>query len=656
MKLSWPETFGKIIRLIKSRELIYGSMIVLSVAIVSIALSMQGWRSRIPAFDLITYHYGIRNFLQTGEVLQHGDTGSYGSYKPAGTAWLMLPGAILFSDPRISDYVGTGLLHLSTLAGLYLLARRYFGTACATLAVLLYGLSPHGLFLAGSLWPNGRPDFFIWVTYFASEWARRRDARYLAAAITVWGVGMYVDMAILPLLFILPVLWLIYKPPLRLAPLLASAAIVFIVWLPYLQFETPRRFADIRSQVFQQPVRLGDYKEAWCDPNLTMQSWGYDFDISQNVQTGPAPGENAGLFPRLIRLGEGLVEKALAAFQAVTPLTVVSFMLFLFTLCGLLLSSVSGASKGRTLQEDSPRSWRHPVSLIGGGLLLGGLFLAGFVFATGLLGIDEALQGTKLTLIGKLQKISLSGGLALLGGFWIVTSADRFLVRRRIHIQTVDHLKAVWPVVISLLVPWFLLLMFAEPGKPERFMWLWPLHSLFLAAFLTVFLPRLKAPRFLMQATLALVVLFIVGNSFLLDRLDSWIQTGWSGKDAPEIQVVDAIAQEIQGRGQGNASIGYQIFIYPFMANYNVTNPLYKVGSEFDLLFKFRRGITNTDQCAEGFHAQEEYRIVELRPKPPEWSPKEYFPVEMDERFHLIGQFGAYQVYRRDGSLSHEQN
>ena len=192
----------KISKTFENRESIFGVSVVMVLSILSIAITMQGWRSRITAFDLLPYIYSIRNFLVTGALPQFGDIGSYGSYSPPGTAWLFLPGAILFKDPRLSEYLGAALLHILTLLCVYLLARNYFNVRCAVLAVLLYGLGESALFYAGSLWPIGRPDFYIWVVYLTSRWVVRSDSRYLAAALAVWGFGMYVDMAILPVIFI----------------------------------------------------------------------------------------------------------------------------------------------------------------------------------------------------------------------------------------------------------------------------------------------------------------------------------------------------------------------------------------------------------------------------------------------------------------------
>ena len=96
---------------------------VVAVAAAAVVITAQGWRSRVPAFDLLPYIHAVRDLLADGTIPAHGDTGSYGSFKPPGTAWLMVPSTLMFDDPRVSEYAGTALLHLATLAGLFLLAR-----------------------------------------------------------------------------------------------------------------------------------------------------------------------------------------------------------------------------------------------------------------------------------------------------------------------------------------------------------------------------------------------------------------------------------------------------------------------------------------------------------------------------------------------------
>jgi hypothetical protein len=312
----------------------------------------------------------------------------------------------------------------------------------------------------------------------------------------------------------------------------------------------------------------------------------------------------------------------------------------------LVFLSVPGSPAGETGLAPQRPIWRRWYGYTAAGLILAGLALAVFLSAY-LSGREITHFGARILLIYKIQKILLISGVALLAGLLIAALTDRILIRRGVHIQTAQQAERSRLLVISLLVPWFLLLVLAEPGKPERFWWLWPMQSLFLAAFFTMILPRLRAPVGLVWVGQVLVVLIIAGNSFLLSRVEAWARTGWAGPEASEIQVVDYIARQVKAGGRQQAAIGYQTFIYPFMANYNILNPIYKVGAEFDLLLLYRHGIVNTDQCAEGVSAADEYRVIETKPKPPDWSPKDYFAVPLNKDFRLGLQSGTYLVFQR---------
>jgi 4-amino-4-deoxy-L-arabinose transferase-like glycosyltransferase len=627
------------------RKLSFAVAAVLLVAAISVALTMQGWKSRVIAFDLLTYVYGVRDFLETGRLLQHGDTGSYGSYKPPGTAWLMLPSTLLFSDPRLSEYVGTALLHLATLLGLFFLARRYFGLWTGVLAAFLYGLSAHGLFLAGSLWPNGRPDFYIWIVFFTSLWVLRKDGKYLAAALGVWGLGMLVDMGITPVFFVLPVVWLYYRPPIRIAPLLVVAAVVLIAWSPYLMFEAPRRFVDIRSQLLQKHIFTKNYQKAWCDPDRMMLSLegGEEQDQAVLVQAGDNPAGTGALFqPVAVAL-----EKTLYNFDPVAPVPGAPLVLLLLTLASLVVLNVPGAPTIPGERVRRPRFQINRVTLAGLGMILLGLLLSGFALRL-FLGASHPLVVAPSPNLYKLQKVLLSTGFTLAVIPWFLSLVSYSLARLGVHIQTEEQAEKTRLLVICLIVPWFILLLLAEPGKPERFMWLFPMQTLFLAALVTDVLPRLRMPRVLVWAVGVALVLIIGWNYFLLSRVEAWSQTGWAGPDAEEIRVADAVARQVRAEGKDQASIGYRTFIYPFMAQYHITNPIYKVGAEFDMLFYYRHGIHNTNQCAEGLAPGDEYLIVQTRPKAPEWAPKHYFDFTPGSEFHLVEEIDSFQVYKKD--------
>jgi 4-amino-4-deoxy-L-arabinose transferase-like glycosyltransferase len=633
---------GRVVAGLRKHPLRYGIAFVLLVTCASLVLSAQGWKSRVPAFDLLTYFYAAHEFLESGTLPQHGDTGSYGSYKPPGTAWLLMPGTVLLSDPRAAAYVGTGLLHFATLLGIFLLAWRCFGMWPACLAVLLYGLSRHGLFLAGSLWPNGRPDFYVWFALFTSLWAIRRNARYLAAAVTVWGLGMHVDMAIAPALFILPVVWLSYRPPVRPLPLLIAGLIVLTVWSPYLRLEATRGFADMKSQLFLRYMLPEHYRQSWCDTSLTLMTWREPVGSTEHGASA-MQGSSLDGSARPIGLSSRLrmvKDKVLSNFTEATRLPGLNVLLLVLVLVMVLLCTLPGvAGEGPAVAERPPPRQRRlrlmAMLLIATGLILQAIISVRIPGAAFILASGSAK---------KLPQVLLLVGIMLLGGPWLLAVTQRALRRIGIEFHPTMPMRL---LVINLVVPWFILVVLAEPGKPERFWWVWPLQVILLAASVAYLLPKFPVPRAIVATAQLALVLLVVLNRTLVGRIESWRAEGWAGKDPEEVQVIDYVANQIRGEGKSKAAIGYQLFIYPFMAQYHITNPIYKVGGELELMLASRHGIENTDQCAEGISPNDEYRIVQIRPRRGPEEPMQYFDAPLDNRFRLLRRFGLYEVFKR---------
>jgi hypothetical protein len=613
------------------RRSYYGLAVVLGVTVAAVAVTAQGWRSRIPTFDLLTYIRSVHALLASGTLPEYGDIGSYGSFSPPGTAWLMVPSKLLFDDPRLSEYVGTGLLHGATLLGLFLLGRKFFGTWCGCLAVLLYGLSSSGLFQAGSLWPIGRPDFFVWTVYLAVEWVTRRDARFLAAALGVWGVGMYVDMALAPVLFVLPVLWLVYRPPIRVKLVLVATALVLVVWYPYLHFEVRRDFSDIRSQLLLQYVFPSDLRSTWCNPGLRLRELG----TRAGPVTAAAAQAGTGARDRSIfaRARDELDERLLANFPS-TPIPGARFVLLLMVLASLLVFGTAAPRAG-------PLAWKRSILAVAAGVAVVGvlarLLVAPFVDVHGalpFLPIDQARTVAKLV-------VALAVGVV---AATVVGKLGRRLTR---PLQFAPVGADTRLVALCLVVPWFVLAIVSEQGRPERFLWLWPLQALFLAAFATNLLPRLGVPRLVAFIVAAVLAFALIDNSFLEARVRAWSEHGWSGREARQVQVVDYVASQLDREGRDRAAIGYHVFTYPFMAEYNRIDRRYKAGADFDLLFEYRRGIVNTDTCAEGLSPDDEFRVVQTTPEAEPSAPRSQFDLRPDRRFRLLRQFGPYQVFKR---------
>ncbi len=535
------------------RESARSVVVVLAVTAVGLALALQGWRSHAPAFDMLPYLYGTDEFLERGVILSHGNLSSYGPFFPPGTFWLMLPGRLAFTDPRLFEKLGGAILYLGTIVGVFFLARAVFGLACARVSAIVYGLSGLGLAFAGSLWPIGHPFFFVWMAYLAIEWTLRKDARYLTAAIVTWAVGMYVGMAITPAIFALPVVWLLRRPPVWSRTLVMGGAFLLVVWSPYLTFETGRDFVDIRSILLRQDILPVDAVGAWCDVTLSLTSLGTaPAQIVADATPAPARGgnESTTIVQRLVGRVSGVAYRFGSTFRESVQIPGASDLLLLVTVGSMLVLAASGPWAARLL-------------------------------------------------------------------------------------------------VASLLVPWLVLAVVAEPGKPERFLWLWPLQVIVLVGFTTSVLPCWRQRRAMTSLAQLTLVLVLIANP-IWSRADAWLRTGWAGPDAEEVQVADYLGNQLRAEGKDQAAIGYQTFIYPFMARDNAIDDRYKVGAEFDALLKYRYGIANTDQCAEGLSPADEYRVVQDRPQTGPDAPVQHFDVRLPASFRELGHVGSYTVFARN--------
>jgi hypothetical protein len=654
---------GRGIAHIERRQTTYGVFVVIIVSLLAALLTTQGWRSRILTFDLVTAVREVHALVDTGALPAHSDLGTYVAFNTPGPAWLMLPSTLLFHDPRLAEYVGAGLLHFVTLLGVFLLGRKYFGTWCGCLAVVLYGLSAQGLWWAGSLWTFGSPDMLIWLVYLASEWVTRRDGRFLAAAIGAYALGMYVDLALAPAIAVLPALWLVYRPPVTLKPLLAAAAVLLIIWFPYLRFEAGRSFVDLRSQFLLENIQPSNVSRSWCDPTRKLKAWpenGRATAVSARVEAPTERAVSHATQPsesHLVRLENGLEnnfrDRLLGNFL-VTKLSAVDAIgtvLLLSVLASLVLLSITGSGprarrsdRAARLTQDGYRTQPRPMSRVGVGAVV--LALGTWFVLRQLVFSGELPHPARVAIA-----ILLFAGVALT--FSKITEiTDRLLNRGGVHIQSDEQARQRRLVVVALAVPWLVLFAVAEPGIPERFLWLLPLQVLVLAAFCTVLLPRLGLPRPAVWLAQALLVFVFLWNPFLISRVDAWRADGWSGHDATEVRVADYIASDIDKKGRDRASIGYQLFVYPFMVDYHSVSSYYKVGAQFDVLFKYQHGIKNTDRCAEGMSPSDDYRIVETRPQNVPEAPINYFKTPLENRFKLVRQIGTYRIFKatREGS------
>src|SRR5204863_8452918 len=160
----------------------------------------------------------------------------------------------------------------------------------------------------------------------------------------------------------------------------------------------------------------------------------------------------------------------------------------------LVLLSVTGSTpRTDASQQDGPRAQRtygrerHRTSLVA-------TLVVVLVLGTWLVLRELVFAGQLPPLVRGAMAIVLVVGAAFV--FLKFTAAvDRLLKWAGIHIQGEGQMRRRRLLVVALAVPWLVLFGLAEPGIPERFLWLLPLQILVLAAFAAVFLPRFGVPR-----------------------------------------------------------------------------------------------------------------------------------------------------------------
>jgi hypothetical protein len=599
-----------------TRNLLYGAAGVLLIGMLGIALGTLGWRSRIPNGDVISYIQSAHEFLTHGQIPDHGTITSFGSYTPPGLTWLFLPGVAVFSDPRLFSFIGSGLLHIGTLVGIFLLARRYLSTRYALFAVLLYGLSDIGLYFAGALWPRGQPFFYVWMVYWTCLWATYGGARYLSASLITWAAGVFVFMELAPALLIIPVVWFVYRPPLDFRAIALAVTLATLIWLPYLRFESECGFADLRSQILLQNIRSN--KQQWCDPALPF------LQEVTNVQSADA--NRVKPLPVRLILAAGRRVFAIARGMVINFEGGIRGAEFIMMALGLLGIMVLSLGRKQFFLPRWAQMNTRQLDVLGIVLIVLGIMANEFVIRRYFAPLTPGgvlVEDTVLS-IRILQALLVFWGVAILMRKSVTTSLTDFTAR--FQPKNSDTLS----LALSLAVPWAVLLLVAEHGRVVRFFWLLPVQVIAIAAGMSVIRSRLS---FVLAGLL--IVSNILGTS-MLSAITSVPSSGWAGSDAPAIQVVDFVSDQLLHSGKQRASIGY----LGVDEDIHTFTQIYAVGEDFDLLFRDLHQVSNSNRCPEGISADNDYRIVFAN------SQEQGFSAV--EGFHFIAQFGEHKIYKRD--------
>jgi hypothetical protein len=327
-------------------------------------------------------------------------------------------------------------------------------------------------------------------------------------------------------------------------------------------------------------------------------------------------------------------------FVTATQLLGVSIVFTVLLITGLFTFLLSGALNRPSFagRQALTSQW---LSRLGAALLFTGL-LANEIFVARYLSRDGILEAATIYAIRTMDAIFVVLGTALWGGKRTIAAKFHDLA------QAIGSSKQQNVLAFSLIIPWITLLVITETNRLDRIWWVWPLQLVFLAA-LTMYIPsKLKMARIWPQLGAIVLVVMLAANPFLISRVTAWARDGWSGPDAPEVELTDSIASQLHSKNQNRAAIGYQTFIWNYMAAFNVMDRRYKVGADFDLLLRSRHAISNMNQCAEGVSPNDNFRVVQPKPPWTDFRGKGKVDVSLGSELYLLREFGSYRLFQRD--------
>ena len=577
-------------------------------------LTLFPWRTFVPQYDL---EWDTRNavaLLHHGIIPAHGGVASFFAFNPPGVTAGMLPGMLLFpTEPALAERISSLVFVAVTLTGLFCLVGKRFGYPTALWSAALYTLSTTGLYFADSLRPRAHPVFLIWMLFFLDKWVNEKSRTALAIAAFIYLAATFWFMEILPAVLLIVIAGLVYRPPMPKLQVVYALVAGFVLWSPYLLFESHRGFKDLRCLITRQSC-ITDYDAAFRDsltnPKLATTEGRRLHDIRGGARSENTHQSTAE--PALVQGNEKPEHERLTDPDAKTGRTDSS-------------PRISGAAAPETRK----RPWTSTVAASASKSV--SLLLAPFPESNWYWGRQAC------------------GLIVLCGSIWLVVglALERRGLRSFVCRWTaVDPQKraSLFLLCAAGVAPWLMLACLVDPRETDfsrRFLWLW----VALAPF-TVVLLRVIFRLALAHVITATLVVMVASNPTMNWKIRSLQAGHFRAAPTSEFnQVIDYVAAQARAQGRSSLSIGYDVPFLKWIVCARATDGMSKVGSQYDLVFLLRHGITNTDTRAEGVSPEDDFRIVELNSEQ-SWR-QTLFDLSSYPRMDVIFETRAYTVLRK---------
>jgi hypothetical protein len=149
--------------------------------------------------------------------------------------------------------VGIAFLNVLNLCSIYLtyrLGTAIFGPPVGLIASALYAVFPIAVLSGKGLWNPGFIPFFstlfLWMLW---RLLVGRRPWLLTLVLVLLGVLLQIHLSGAIFVLLLPVAFLLYRPPLQLRPLMAGLLGVALLFAPYVLFEIQQGFPDVQKLV-----------------------------------------------------------------------------------------------------------------------------------------------------------------------------------------------------------------------------------------------------------------------------------------------------------------------------------------------------------------------------------------------------------------------
>ncbi|MBN2084376.1 MAG: hypothetical protein JW748_04065 [Anaerolineales bacterium] len=514
---------------------------ILAVTIASSLLLYSGWKERSPydSPDILAHQGNAIDLISNGVIPYRGQGLSYSGWAPPGTSFLMVPGVLLMSDPRLAEVPGAVLLHFGTLLFLFLIIRDLFGRGPAWAAVAVAGFMP---VTGPMLWPNGHPFFVVGMLYCLMGWVRGRSPHWFSAALLLAGLGMYVYFSLAPALAAMAAIALVFRRPVSRRSIAAVSVCLFLVWLPYLIFEAGRGFIDIGSMLLRRDLTAMETQPASavsCYATLPgetdFQDWNYlpwtgSYDVDRMIF--PGTGRLAALSLQACTLlnkmdrnfdsGHFLFGDPAWPTAALFGMCVTGWMILLFRSWSGWKRPAAWFQRLRTVPV-----WKF---IFGCGIGAAAIFLLVQPVVVGsILAGDPDWNLPARLLLAQIRSYGIVIWTALVLGLLLASRSD---------LPAGDAgVPAIMIGVCGILL-WAL----SEIERSWRFYWLWPLQAAAIAVAVGSLIRWWKPPRLISAGLIVLTIALFFPYRLDASKVNAIRQYGYGGRESGQMQAVEWIS------------------------------------------------------------------------------------------------------------------